>query len=66
MSEEKDGEIEKKKEKTEDPSNKENMLPKETPPPERKDLEVGKEVPLRFYPKTTSNLGSENQDLKEI
>lgn len=41
------------------------MVLKETASPEPKDMEVNKEIPLGFDPKTTSNPISEKQDPKE-
>jgi hypothetical protein len=64
-SKEKDGEIDKEKQKNKDPSNKEKNLPKETSLPEPKDLEVGKEIRLGIDPKTTSNTRFRKKDPKE-
>ena len=54
----------KTKEKIEDPSEKEKTLPKETALPEPKYPKVGKEIPLGFDPKMTSNPNNKKQDLK--
>lgn len=55
----------KEKEKTNDPTDKEKSLSKETNPLDLKDLEVSKEIPLGFDPKATTNPNFERQDLKD-
>ena len=66
MSEKRDVEIEKEKDKVRDPSGKQKALVKETAPPELKDLELDEKIPPDFDPRMTSNSNTETQDPKEI